>query len=237
MKPVGPHIRSYQGPEAFALLRNRIVGGEGFHLDFKYHIDDAARIARSLSAFANCGGGSLLIGVKDNGRIVGVRTDEEYYILESANQRHLRPRLCLRFAVWQARRKTVLEVRVNPARRRPIFVWDTDRKWRAYLRIADRNIRAPRPWVAAMKRRHQSRPRRFSFSPTIRKIIRHFEAAPQPATLTELQRSTGAPTPDLLEALTTFILFDLLTINIENDAYTYLLTDTPAPHTTPDFSP
>ena len=35
--------------------------------DFKMRIDDAAKIARTLVAFANTDGGRLLIGVKDNG--------------------------------------------------------------------------------------------------------------------------------------------------------------------------
>ena len=52
---------------------------EGEHLkqDFKMRIDDAQKIARSLVAFANTSGGRLLIGVKDNGNVCGVRPEEE----------------------------------------------------------------------------------------------------------------------------------------------------------------
>jgi len=48
-------------------LKDLISGGEGQQLDFKYCISDSRKIARTLSAFANSGGGKLLIGVRDNG--------------------------------------------------------------------------------------------------------------------------------------------------------------------------
>ena len=44
-----------------------IAQGEHDHQDFKFQINDARKIARSLSAFANNDGGHLLVGVKDNG--------------------------------------------------------------------------------------------------------------------------------------------------------------------------
>lgn len=46
-------------------------------LDFKFEISDSKKIARSLVAFANTDGGRLLIGVKDNGVISGIRSEEE----------------------------------------------------------------------------------------------------------------------------------------------------------------
>ena len=50
----------------------------------KFEISDARKIAKTLSAFANTDGGKLLIGVKDNGKIAGVRSDEEQYMIEAA---------------------------------------------------------------------------------------------------------------------------------------------------------
>ena len=57
-------------------IRQLVSEGEHCHQDFKFEISDARKIARSLSAFANTEGGRLLIGVKDNGKIAGVRSDE-----------------------------------------------------------------------------------------------------------------------------------------------------------------
>ena len=61
-----------------------IAEGEHQQQDFKFEISDARKIAKTLSAFANTDGGKLLIGVKDNGKIAGVRSDEEQYMIEAA---------------------------------------------------------------------------------------------------------------------------------------------------------
>ena len=59
------------------LIQRLIAEGEHLHQDFKFAISDARKIARTFSAFANAGGGHLLVGVKDNGVVAGIRTDEE----------------------------------------------------------------------------------------------------------------------------------------------------------------
>ena len=63
-----------------------IEQGEHQQLDFKFEVSDSKKIARTLSAFANTDGGRLLIGVKDNGNISGVRSEEEYYMIEAASK-------------------------------------------------------------------------------------------------------------------------------------------------------
>ena len=63
-------------------INNLISQGENLNLDFKFEISDAKKIARTFSAFANTKGGKLLIGVKDNGAIAGIRTDEEIFMIE-----------------------------------------------------------------------------------------------------------------------------------------------------------
>ena len=75
-------------------LQQLIAEGEHQQQDFKFEISDARKIARSLSAFSNTDGGRLLIGVKDNGRIAGVRSEEEIYKL---NTSRFRPALARAF--------------------------------------------------------------------------------------------------------------------------------------------
>ena len=69
-------------------IHTLIAEGEHQQQDFKFEISDARKIAKTLSAFANTDGGRLLIGVKDNGRIAGVRSEEEKYMIEDKRARH-----------------------------------------------------------------------------------------------------------------------------------------------------
>ena len=72
-------------------LERIIAEGEHEQQDFKYAISDARKIARSLSAFANHSGGRLLVGVRDNGSIAGVRNEEDIYLLEQAAEMYCEP--------------------------------------------------------------------------------------------------------------------------------------------------
>ena len=78
-----------------------IAEGEHVEQDFKYEISDARKIARTLSAFANTQGGRLLIGVKDNGRIAGVRSDEEMYMIEAAAHLYCKPEVVVAMHVYK----------------------------------------------------------------------------------------------------------------------------------------
>ena len=72
-------------------IQQLIKEGEHVHQDFKFEISDARKIAKSLSAFANTEGGRLLVGVKDNGKIAGIRSEEEIYMIESAATMYCQP--------------------------------------------------------------------------------------------------------------------------------------------------
>lgn len=49
---------------------------EGLNQEFKEKVDDFRAISKTACAFANAFGGRILIGVKDNGGVVGVRENE-----------------------------------------------------------------------------------------------------------------------------------------------------------------
>lgn len=76
-------------------IQQLVSEGEHVHQDFKFAITDARKIAKSLSAFANTEGGRLLIGVKDNGKIAGIRSEEELYMIEAAATMYCKPAVAL----------------------------------------------------------------------------------------------------------------------------------------------
>jgi predicted HTH transcriptional regulator len=121
---------------------NLIKQGEHQTLDFKHSITDSRKIARSLVAFANTDGGTLLIGVKDNGSIVGIDTEEEYYMIEAAAQMYCKPEVPFNVTKWNVTGKTVLEVVVKASKKRPIKAPDKNGDYRAFVRINDENILA-----------------------------------------------------------------------------------------------
>ncbi len=123
-------------------IYNIIKQGEHQKLDFKFEISDARKIAKTLVAFSNTDGGKLLIGVKDNGRIAGVRSEEEYYMLESASSMYCKPEVPFITKRWLVDGKTVLEVDIPPGEEKPYLSQTPDGKWLAYVRVDDQNILA-----------------------------------------------------------------------------------------------
>ena len=119
-----------------------IAEGEHQQQDFKFEISDARKIAKTLSAFANTDGGRLLIGVKDNGKIAGVRSDEEQYMIEAAAQLYCSPQVDYRMHTYLAEGRSVLVVEVEESRQKPVYACDESGKNLAYLRIKDENILA-----------------------------------------------------------------------------------------------
>lgn len=124
-------------------LSELISEGEHQQLDFKFEVSDSKKIARTLSAFANTTGGTLLIGVKDNGNIAGIRSDEEYYMLEAASELYCRPKVPFTAKEWNIEGKIVLEVRVKSSTEKPHKSPYKDDIYKTYIRIEDENILAP----------------------------------------------------------------------------------------------
>ncbi len=123
-------------------LKDIIAEGEHQKQDFKYAITDSKKIARSLAAFANTDGGRLLVGVKDNGRIVGIASDEEYYMVEAAANLYCKPAVKFTTRLWDDDGKTVLEVLVPKSNNRPHKAPTKNGNYKAYVRVNDQNLLA-----------------------------------------------------------------------------------------------
>lgn len=123
-------------------IKKLIAQGEHQQLDFKFEISDSKKIARTLSAFSNTDGGKLLVGVKDNGAIAGVRSDEEFYMVEAAAQMYCRPAIEFATREWNIDGKTVLEIDIPKTNGEPCSAPDKDGKWMIFIRVNDQNLLA-----------------------------------------------------------------------------------------------
>lgn len=122
-------------------IRQLIEEGEHEHQDFKYAISDARKIARSISAFANNDGGRLLVGVRDNGSVAGVRSEEDIYMIETAATTFCRPEVEVRFTGFKVDPGVVVfRAEVPKVECPPVSVVESGGELRAYYRVKDENI-------------------------------------------------------------------------------------------------
>lgn len=129
--------------------------GEHERQDFKFLISDARKIARSISAFANHSGGCLLVGVKDNGVVAGVRNEEDIFVIEQAAERYCTPPQHIEFEAYSVDTSVVVikAVIARADHSRPVAVLEADGNKRVYYRVKDENIVAHplmvRAWINA----------------------------------------------------------------------------------------
>ena len=159
-------------------IESLIEQGEHQQLDFKFEVTDSKKIARTLSAFANTDGGRLLIGVKDNGNISGVRSDEEYYMIEAASRMYTRPEVPFEATRWEINGKTVLEIYIAPSNEKPHSAPDKDDKYKAYIRVADENILANDVLYLAWQKRQKPDGTLLRISKPVERLFDYLDSHP-----------------------------------------------------------
>ena len=130
--------------------------GENQRLDFKFEISDAKKMARTFSAFANTDGGKLLIGVKDNGRISGIRSEEEIYMAESSAHLYCKPAVEYHIRKWFVEGRVVLKSISRPVQDGRILP-EMRQESHAYVRVGDQNIQANRSIVRISGKARESK--------------------------------------------------------------------------------
>jgi predicted HTH transcriptional regulator len=194
-----------------SLLQDYISEGEHLSQDFKFRIDDQRKIARTLCAFANTAGGRLLIGVKDNGKVVGVDPQEEFYMIDGAASLFCTPQVKFTSRIWKEDHKLVLEITVPFSLDRPHRSPDEMEKLRQYIRIGDETLVAGKiqEKVWAMQRSHVSRPEKFGESEmgllqTLQRL--------QPVSLSKLYKLSGLPLKEVDRLLVLLICWNVVEI-------------------------
>ncbi|MCB0820329.1 MAG: ATP-binding protein [Bacteroidetes bacterium] len=120
-------------------IRELIAGGESQILEFKFELNSARTISRTISAFSNTQGGTLLVGVKDNGSIAGIRIDEEIYVLEAAASIYCKPAVELKIKQHTIESKLILEVKIPEAVVKPVLSEHEPESLKAFTRIGASN--------------------------------------------------------------------------------------------------
>ena len=125
-------------------LRALIKQGEGEQLEFKKKTTHPTRIARTLASLANTRGGQVLVGVDDDGRVVGVRdAEEEMYQLREAAAHYVEPPLELALQeVEDEAGAVVVVVRVPESHNKPHRAQIAPGEWRSYVRVRDESVLA-----------------------------------------------------------------------------------------------
>ena len=188
-------------------LLSLIREGEHQQQDFKYRVADACKLAKSVSAFANTDGGRLLIGVRDDGHLSGVRSEEEIYMMHQAAYKYCKPEASIKFDTYHAEGRTIVVATVPPSIKRPVCAQDEEGRMRAYIRINDENIVASPVHLALWRESQKPQGAMITYNDDIRKLLDVMHGR---QTLNQIVRLSRLPRHKVITLMARLIRFGTL---------------------------
>jgi predicted HTH transcriptional regulator len=198
-----------------------IKEGEHQKQDFKFRIDDQKKIARTLCAFANTDGGRLLIGVKDNGKIVGCAPEEERHMIEGAADVYCSPPVEIDLTVHQEGFRLVLEVKVPKAEKRKIQAPNEEGKLRSYFRRNDQTIEVNKILYRVWQHEDRVTNRPAVFDLEAREFLAFFTE--EKMSLSQLYKKSNWSKKKVDDLLPKFVFWGLVEMDFEETRVTYSL--------------
>ena len=205
-------------------IHRLIEQGEHQQLDFKFEISDSRKIARTLSAFANTDGGTLLVGVKDNGVIAGVRSEEEIHMVEAAAQMYCKPEIKFQTKEWVIEGKTVLEVYIPAEENGPFYAQSDNGKWLAYLRVEDQSLLANKVLLRVWKGEKRKKGINIKYTDKEKILLNHLREK-KTITLSAFSKLAKISRYKAENILVNFILLDIVDIVFTEKQIYYKLAD------------
>ncbi|MBR0049067.1 MAG: putative DNA binding domain-containing protein [Prevotella sp.] len=204
-------------------LARLIQQGEHQQQDFKYKVQDARKLARSVSAFANTDGGRLLIGVRDDGHLSGVRSEEEIYMMHQAAFKYCQPNASIKFDTYNVYGRTIVVCTVSPSDRKPVFAIDYDDKPKAYIRIADENIVASPVHLAVWREESSPKGRIMEYSDNEHKLMDTLKRQ-QWQTLNQIVRRSGLNRRRAVSIIAQLVRFRLVRWRFHDQCFAFGLS-------------
>ncbi|MGI6244038.1 MAG: helix-turn-helix domain-containing protein [Prevotella sp.] len=181
------------------------------------------KLAKSVSAFANTDGGRLLIGVRDDGHISGVRSEEEIYMMEKVAAEYCKPASAISFDTYIAEGRTVVVANIPRAARQPVFAINERGRKTAYVRIKDENIAAS-PVHLEIWKQDKASTVIMTYNKDETQLIDTLKVHPG-VTLNRLVRLSGLSRYKVIKSLARFIRYDIATMKYQEEKFVFGLSD------------
>lgn len=200
-------------PAAVRRLTALVSAGEGAHLEFKRKAAFPDKIVKEMIAFANTAGGTLLIGVDDDGVLQGLRYPEEEALeVRKAIQKHCRPSMAYEeIIVALTAKKSILRYDIPVSPQRPHHFRVSSRVRETYIRVRDMSIKASREMIDIVRIGKQNKNIQFTYGAHESSLMRYLDDHPS-ITLKEFQTLSGLDLITASRKLVTLVLANVIRI-------------------------
>lgn len=206
-------------------LKKLVASGEGISLEFKRKANHPEKIVRELVAFANTQGGTLLVGVSDEGALSGIKfPDEDAFAIRRALKRYCRPYLkYTERLIPIATNKYILAYEIPSSTRKPHFVVHHRFRREALIRVADKSMKASREMQEIVRLRQQNHDMHFTYGEHEQKLLHYLNQHPS-ISLSEFIKLTALSSATASRILVTLVVSNILRItpNERGDLFSLL---------------
>ncbi|MFZ6008997.1 MAG: helix-turn-helix domain-containing protein [Bacteroidota bacterium] len=172
-----PQESAAYNPRQVQELKRLIAQGEGATLEFKRKASYPDKIVHEMIAFANAGGGTLLVGVSDDKSMPGLKypEDDSHVIREALKK--CRPMLQFRETfVPLGGSHTIIRYDIPESKRKPHY-FNLDAQFKeCYIRVDDKCIKASREVREIAKRAQQKKDIRFNYGEYENLLMKYLDA-------------------------------------------------------------
>ncbi len=137
--------------------------GEGFQVEFKRKVSSPEKIARTLVAFANTKGGTIIFGVDDDKSVVGIDSEKsEVELIRTAGMLYCDPVIDPAVDIIAYKGMDVIVVTVEESAEKPHFLIDgnggTEEASKAMIRVNDKTLVASKEVVKILESENPGSP-------------------------------------------------------------------------------
>ena len=177
-----------------------------------------------MVAFANTDGGRLLIGVKDNGNISGIRSEEEKHMIQTASDLFCKPKVAFEAKEWVVNGRTVLEIYVPKSKYHKHKAPDHNNTYKVYIRVKDQNIIAHRILLKIWKYENNKQSVKVTFTDAEKFLLKYLNENER-ITIDEFVEKAEIGKKEAEQILVNFTLINLVKIEITEKDVLFTLFD------------
>lgn len=133
----------------------QIKKGEGKNIEFKETMPSTEKLSKTVVSFANMAGGKIIIGVTDEGKIIGIDDfDITMQMDRISNILHdtIHPIIIPDIYTYNIENKTLLVIEVYPSQLKPHFLKNIGKTEGTYIRVGATNKRADLEYIQELER-------------------------------------------------------------------------------------
>ena len=199
-------------------VKELALKGEGLQIEFKKKANFPEKIVREVIALANTQGGSLLIGVDDDGTVSGQRfIEEEIFVMEKAIRELIFPPLEVEVAtVKLSEKKGVAVFRIPHSPNRPHFLLVQGKKF-SFIRVQDRTVQASREVWEVLRKSRVPRDTVFTYGKK-EEVLMKFLAEQEKINVKEFAKIASIPLYMAAKTLVRLVVANVLQLHPQEGA-------------------